>query len=55
MALDIGTEIAVKHYREGHYIVTSGRVQKLDFVYKYIVVSEEKIRFDDIYSIEKIF
>ena len=54
MSLDVGAEVSVKHYRGGHYWVTTGRVQKIDLVYKFLLVSEEKIRFDDIYSIEKI-
>lgn len=54
VSLDIGTEVAIKHYRGGHYWITLGQVQKLDFVHKFLTVSDEKIRFDDIYSIEKI-
>lgn len=55
MLLDIGAEVSVKYYRGGHYWVTTGQTQKVDFLYKFLLVSEEKIRFDDIYSIEKSF
>lgn len=54
MSIDIDAEVSVKHYRGGHYWITTGQVQKIDFVYKFLLISDEKIRFDDIYSIDKI-
>lgn len=49
--IEPGMEVAIEHYRAFHDVVSHGKIQRLDTVYKFIVLSNEKIFFDDIYDI----
>ena len=46
-----GCEITMKFYRAGHYYELTGTVVNINPIYKYILIGEEKIFFDDIYSL----
>lgn len=46
--LSKGKEIRVVFYNEGGYYELKGKVSGVDFVYKYLVVGEGKIFFEDI-------
>lgn len=53
-ALSDGIEVSIEHYRNYHYVVSTGKVTKIDFIYKYLVLNCDKIKFSDIYKIENI-
>lgn len=47
-----GMKISVSCYRAFHNTVSSGTVSVINTTYKYLKLREEKIFFDDIYSLE---
>lgn len=49
--LEVGMEATIEHYRACHDVVSKGRVQAIDKVYKYLLLDAEKIYFDNIYDI----
>ena len=38
-------------YRAGHYYELTGSVSNINIIYKYLLIGEEKVFFDDIYSL----
>lgn len=46
-----GSQITMTFYRTGHYYELNGTVADVNIIYRYILVGEEKIFFDDIYSL----
>lgn len=50
--LEIGTDIAVRHYRVDRYIVTSGTVSEICPELRYLLAGDRKIRFEDIYDMK---
>ena len=46
-----GMKIKLFCYHAFHDVKMEGRVSKIDIVYKYLVLNETKIYFDDIYDI----
>ena len=42
------TQAEITFYKAGHYVTVCGAVKEYSVVYKYLVVEEEKIFFDDI-------
>lgn len=46
-----GTEIRVKYYKNGHYLIVEGMVTKISQVYHWLKVVDTLIYFDDIYEI----
>lgn len=46
-----GTTILMTFYRTGHYYELQGKVDGINTIYKYLLIGEEKVFFDDIYTI----
>ena len=44
----------ILYYHSFHEVEKTGLVEKIDMVYRYIIVAGEKIVFDDIYEMKKI-
>lgn len=53
--LNKGDNVKVEFYYFGHYKTICGEIKKIDFNYKYVMIENEKIVFDDIYKIDFIF
>ena len=49
-----GSDIEVTFFYKGHYYDLIGTVADINSVYRYILVGEQKIFFDDIYTISLI-
>lgn len=49
--LKVGMEAEVLHYRSNHEIISNGKVTAVDFIYKYLMLNDKKIYFDNIYDI----
>ncbi|MBE6869902.1 MAG: YolD-like family protein [Ruminococcus albus] len=47
-----GSSIKVEYYENGNYITEKGKVNRIDYSYKFLVVNDQKIWFDDIMDIE---
>ena len=50
--LELGMEATIEHYRAYHDVVSVGRVRAIDPVFKYLLLDNEKIYFDNIYDIK---
>lgn len=46
-----GSEVQMTFYRAGHYYDLRGTVRNLNVIYQYIQIGEEKIHFNDIYTL----
>ena len=46
-----GAEIKVRYYKAYHEIELQGKVTNIDVVYRYLVIGEERIYFDDLYKL----
>lgn len=46
-----GDKAEVLCYDSGYYITVEGSINKIDYAYRYLVIGEGKILFDDIYEI----
>ena len=49
--IEKGMKVKLFCYHAFHDVKMEGRVSKIDIVYKYLVLNETKIYFDDIYDI----
>ena len=47
-----GTKVEVYYYRAFHNVTRSGTVKNIDHTFKYLILEDERIWFDDIYSIK---
>lgn len=47
-----GSSIKVEYFECGNYITEKGKVSRIDYSYKFLVVNEQKIWFDDIMDID---
>ena len=47
-----GSSIKVDYYECGNYISEKGKVSRIDYSYKFLVVNGQKIWFDDIMDID---
>lgn len=52
--LDKGMQIWIFYYKAFHDVETEGKITKIDFIYRYMVLGNEKIHFDDIYDLKII-
>ena len=52
--LERGDQVKILYYHSFHEVEKVGFVEKIDMVYRYIIVAGEKIIFDDIYEMKKI-
>lgn len=52
MKLERGMVVSVTYYKAFHYKEAEGEVIKIDSIYKYFILNEEKIFFNDIYEIK---
>ena len=50
--LNKGDVVTITFYYNGHYVALSGRIEAINTAYKFIMVDQTKISFDDIYEIE---
>lgn len=48
-----GDAVRITYYRSFRDAVKEGRVDTIDYVYRFVVVNNEKIFFDDIYAISE--
>lgn len=46
-----GKAVSLSYYDNGHYHVISGLIEKIDEIYRYLVIDKIRIAFDDIYDI----
>lgn len=49
--LEPGMVVEIEYYKAFHDITKRGEIAKVDLVYKYLVLGNEKIRFTDIYNL----
>ena len=49
--LEPGMIVEIEYYKAFHDIANRGKIAKVDLVYKYLVLGDEKIRFNDIYNL----
>ena len=49
-----GSQIEMTFYRVGHYYNVTGVVTNINIIYRYIQIGEEKIHFDDIFSLSLV-
>ena len=49
--LEPGMVVEIEYYKAFHDIANRGKIAKVDLVYKYLVLGDEKIRFNDIYNL----
>lgn len=52
--IEKGKTIRTTYYNEGYYIDVQGVVNAIDRTFKYIVIGEGKIYFDDLYELKII-
>lgn len=50
--LQCGMPVTILHYKECHEVESSGNVNAIDTIFKYILLGNEKISFDNIYEIK---
>ena len=48
-----GDKIALMCYQDGYYVKVVGIVKEINVIYKFIVINNGKVFFDDIYGIER--
>ena len=46
-----GKAVSLSYYDNGHYHVISGLIEKIDEIYRYLIIDKIRIAFDDIYDI----
>ena len=46
-----GALVKVQYYKAFHEMTLQGKVTNIDFVYRYLVIGEERIYFDDLYKL----
>jgi hypothetical protein len=49
-----GSQINMTFYRAGHYYELTGTISNVNIIYKYLLIGEEKVFFDDIYSLSLV-
>ena len=49
-----GMVVWVEYYRAFHEVTLQGTVSKIDTVYRYLIIGEERIYFDDLYKLKII-
>ncbi len=52
--IEKGSIVDMTFYRKGHYYNLRGEVESLNIIYKYLIIGEEKIHFDDIYTLSLV-
>ena len=52
--LERGDRVRILYYHSFHEVEKIGLVEKIDMVYRYMIIAGEKILFDDIYEMKKI-
>ena len=50
--LETGMKVRIEHYRACHDVESRGKVQRIDYAYKYLILDEMKIFFSNIYDIK---
>ena len=49
-----GMGVRIEYYKAFHDVINQGIIAKVDLVYKYLVLGNEKIHFNDIYDLKII-
>lgn len=49
-----GAEVWIEYYRAFHEVTLQGRVNAIDLVYRYLVIGNERVYFDDLYKLKII-
>ena len=52
--LNAGDRVEITFYYLGHYLTLEGTIIKKDVTYKFLKIGNEKIFFDEIYSIKRV-
>lgn len=52
--VDKGMMVWVEYYCAFHEVTLQGKVSKIDTVYRYLIIGEERIYFDDLYKLKII-
>lgn len=52
--IQIGTNIRLRHYSNGLYITTTGKVSDINYPYRYLTAGNTRVWFEDIYKVEII-
>lgn len=52
--IEKGTRVRINFYSIGHYYDIEGDVTKIDVIYHYLIIGQQKIFFDDIFEIQII-
>ena len=50
--LDKGVNIHIRYYDKIHYVTISGEVREIDYDFRFLIVDEHKIWFDDVFWLE---
>lgn len=48
-----GDRIALTCYQDGYYVKVIGAVKEINTIYKYVVIGNGKVFFDDIYGVDR--
>ena len=48
-----GDRIALTCYQDGYYVKEIGAVKEINTIFKYIVIGNGKVYFDDIYGVDR--
>ena len=54
LKLKKGDNVQILCYDSGYYITVEGQINKIDYVYRYIVIDEGKVLFDDMYDLKTL-
>lgn len=49
--VEAGATVELLYYHSFHEVTVKGRVSKIDFVYRYLLIGAEKVFFGDIYEL----
>lgn len=47
-----GSSVKIRYYETGSYLIEKGEVSRIDYSYKYLILNDAKIWFEDIEEIE---
>jgi len=54
MQVQKGSVVEIIFYRNGHYYELQGSITLIDYIYKFVIIGQEKIYFDNLYQISLI-
>ena len=51
LKMEKGDRVRIEYYKAFHSVIIRGRIDKINRVYKFLQLNDEKIYFDDIYDV----